>query len=100
MSNWVSFSERLPTMADADCDGKVVILYNKKRFGHVFLEMEAEIHCGDFDDCHWLENVPKFTRTLEDVAREYLDTRKIPPRLELAKEMREILEREDGGVDV
>ncbi len=96
MSNWVRFSDRRPTIADADCDGKVVILYNNKRFGHIFLEMkEDEIKCGDFDYCHWLENVPQFPRTLEEVATELcrtgFDCDQRPGVRGLINEMREIL---------
>ncbi len=107
MSNWVRFSDRHPTMADADCDGKVVILHNNKQFGHVFLEMkEAEIKCGDFDDCHWLENLPPFPRTLEDVARDMVDrvingvpiTKPYAVPSALIEEMKEILERKDKKI--
>ncbi len=96
MSNWVKFSDRHPTVANADSYGSVVILRDGNQFGHVYLEMnEDEIKCGDYDDCHWLENVPPFPRTLEDVAEdlatalECLRHDDIPT--DLIKEVREIL---------
>lgn len=109
MSKWVKFSDRHPTVANADSYGSVVILRDGNQFGHVYLEMnEVEIKCGDYDDYHWLENVPPFPRTLEDVVRDYLTTtgdmntvfgpagniKALTERvLELQKEMREILEK-------
>lgn len=103
MSNWVKFSDRHPTVANADSYGSVVILRDGNEFVLADLKMTHRgilKKCGDYDDCHWLENVPPFPRTLEDVAEdlatalECLRHDDIPT--DLIKEVREILGKYQG----
>ena len=100
MSNWVKFSDRLPTEADADIDGNVMVLRPdnswciKKCYGTAGSIMSNlwVIECGDLH-LLWLESVPKRPkpRTLEDVVREYVDTGKPQRVLDLLKEMKEFI---------
>lgn len=76
MANWVKFSDRHPTMTDADCMGNIFVLREGNqygRFAYDFIHHEAEIKCGDYDGCYWLDNVPPAPRTLEDVAKDVVD---------------------------
>jgi len=94
MCNWVRFSDRLPTEADADIGGNVIVLhpdnswYIKKCYG------TEESNFWKRNDLFWLANVPRRPkpRTLEDVVRDYLTTT-FDRRSELEKEMKEILEK-------
>ena len=93
MSNWVKFSDRLPTEADAGPEGEVFVQHSGGMF-------TADIYCSDlFEDCYWLANVPPLPkpRTLEDVVQQYLDTSQPQPRVDLLNEMKEIIRKKLYG---
>ena len=98
MSNWIKFSDRMPTEADADTGKKVI---GKGMGGDWYVTYLADVY--RYPDCcadhFWLENVPPLPtpRTLEDVVRQYVDTSKPQPRVDLLNEMKEILGVKDNG---
>ncbi len=99
MANWVKFSERLPKEKDCDGAGALFVMDehgDRDTISISYTELNAEL----FEDQFWLENVPDMPepRTLEDVVEEYLsinvrDVGDRRHRMNLEKEMREILER-------
>tara|TARA_R110002020_G_scaffold419585_1_gene628753 strand:+ start:172 stop:462 length:291 start_codon:yes stop_codon:yes gene_type:complete len=92
MARWIKFSDRMPTEADADPDKKVI---GKGAGGNWCVTYLADvcIFPDQYADHFWLASVPQ-PRTLEDVVREYLAASgDVGRRLELQKEMREILQK-------
>ena len=106
MSNWIKFSDRMPTEADADTGKKVI---GKGMGGDWYVTYLADVY--RYPDCcadhFWLENVPPLPkpRTLEDAVRDLLRYaekrwRTVPVSLPvycavLFEEMKEILERKE-----
>ncbi len=102
MSNWVKFSDRLPTESDLNSEGEVFIVYEDGTQSIANWDYIQE----DLSQCYgwfWLAGVPKppKPRTLEDVIGEML---RYIERVgvsgsdwcnDLVNEMREITERKD-----
>ena len=97
MSNWVRFSDRMPTEADAGPEGEVFVQHSGGMMG------TADIYWASDHDHHdtgfWLENVPPLPtpRTIKDVVLEYIDAANWiePWECRYRDEMKEILEREE-----
>ena len=96
MSNWVKFSDRLPSGADANSEGELFMQHEDGTRSITcteFTEEEPDQCVEDYAGWFWLENVPPLSkpRTLEDVVREYVDTSKPQRVLDLFKEMKEFI---------
>lgn len=107
MSKWIKFTDRLPTEADANIKGQVLILYPDGGMASVDRLMQRN-RMNKENNCCWLEDVPEppKPRTLEDVVREYIETvinhrHYTDERAErgnrLVEEMRGILEKGDDN---
>ena len=95
MSNWVKFSERLPTEADANQYGWVIVLRRDDEYA--YSSTDAMKNPDRYTEFCWLEGVPSLPkpRTLEDVVRDYLADANWnePWEQRYRDEMLEILER-------
>ena len=97
MSNWIKFSDRMPTEADADTGGYLIVLYpddsvrGLKCFGTEKYQHRHGVYwLAKRGDLFWLANVPRRPkpRTMEDLANGLLA---IDAQLE-------VLERKDLGM--
>ena len=89
MSNWIT--GRRPTSDEAN------------EYGEVLTHEVGSTYWGCVSSLwHWMECPPlpeaePTPRTLEDVVRQYVDTSKPQPRVDLLNEMKEILGVKDNG---
>lgn len=96
MSNWVKFSDRIPSEDDANADGVVFIQHGGGVKSVAYVDNAEHYEDGWF----WLEGVPPVPkpRTLEEVVREllrYIERGGVSSSdwcNDLIKEMKEILE--------
>jgi len=101
MSNWVKFSDRLPTEGDANINGDVIVHYADGAYAFVNIWNLDAPHNAVSSESHWLDNVPPVPkpRTLEDVARDMIGCDGIPitkpyvVHSALIEEMKDILEK-------
>lgn len=95
MSNWVKFSDRMPTEFDANFSKEVIAMSDNGTWHTVMLP--HALHNPSWYEHHfWLENVPKPPRTLDDVVRDYLSaTGDISSRVKLQKEMKSFIKEKE-----
>ena len=101
MSKWIRLSDREPTESDAVIDGRSILMCEpSKGFTRCFTVDLGKFRANKWqrDNYYWLCGVPEppRIRTLEEVVKEYVyNAANTTRRLELEKEMKEIL----GGND-